>query len=558
MKKLFILGVALIVLGAGLWLGRAPYRNWKQRHYLVKAQDCAAKGDLAGAVENARKSIETNPKNIDACRLMATITEQIRRPEAVLWRRRIVELEPDSLQNRLDLAKTALLLNDAKEARQVLTSIQEAGRNRSDFHELVAALAMAENNLQAAQQEAATALKLDPQNKNLQLNLAVLNLQSDDKQVVQGARKSLEQLATDPAYAHNALRQLTGDALKRQEYASAQPYAQRLLATKEATFDDQLLNLAILKGAQSASFSTALAAVEKQVATNPIQINALAGWLGGRKMTDMALQWLLSLPDQTRQEPQVTLAIADCYAQQQDWARVQTLLSTSNWKELEYVRFALLARADKGLRNDTAEQANWHTALKTADGREQPLATLARMASTWGWNRECEEAAWPLVQKYPQQRWAVEMLGRYYTTNGNTRALQKMYSGLLEADANDIMFRNNFAAVSLLLGTGLPEAEKIASEDYEKLPQNPFIVSTYAFSLYIQGKAQDGLNVLEKLPGDALHNPGIAAYYGTLLAAAGQPAKAREYLQLSQKAALLPEERAMVAAAQKAAPPQVK
>ena len=45
---------------------------------------------------------------------------------------------------------------------------------------------------------------------------------------------------------------------------------------------------------------------------------------------------------------------------------------------------------------------------------------------------------------------------------------------------------------------------------------------------------------------DQLRTPEIAAYYGILLAAAGDQARAAEFLDLGEKATLLPQEKALV------------
>ena len=71
------------------------------------------------------------------------------------------------------------------------------------------------------------------------------------------------------------------------------------------------------------------------------------------------------------------------------------------------------------------------------------------------------------------------------------------------------------------------------------------IASTYAYSLHLQGKTREGLAVLEKLKPEALENPSVALYYGVLLSASGDAGKAAKYVGISQKAGLLPEERAL-------------
>jgi hypothetical protein len=47
---------------------------------------------------------------------------------------------------------------------------------------------------------------------------------------------------------------------------------------------------------------------------------------------------------------------------------------------------------------------------------------------------------------------------------------------------------------------------------------------------------------MQQLPPKALEDPSIAGYYGLILQATGDRAKARAYLQWASKAKLLPEE----------------
>ena len=551
MKKIILFCLMLLILGGGAWMGRTPYRHWKQKRFLAEARESVAKSDYRRAVLSARKTLEVNPGNVEACRIMAHITEQFQFSEAIFWRHRILDLEPNVVQNRLDLARTSLLLGHLREADQALHGVKESDRNRADFHEIAALLDVAQNNIPAAEAQAAAA-KLEPQNKNLQLNLAVLDVQSKNKQLVETARNSLEQLSADPAFRREALRQLAMAALRNGDFAKAESLSRQLQMEKPPFFEDELLDLTILKEAGSTNFAASLASMRKQVGNEPQQINDLAGWLISRQMTAEAVQWLLGLPAKIRNEPPVVVATADCYAARHDWTRMEKLLENRNWGESDFLRQALLSRALREQRDDVAAQANWHAAVAAASGHRQPLAALVRMANAWGWDREKEESAWLLVQRFPGERWALQMLDGLYAANGNTRGLQRVYAALLKADDSDIMAKNNFAAVSLLLHMQLPEAHEIATANYARAPQDAVMASTYAYSLHLQGRTGEGLKVLEKLSQDQLRLPAVATYYGVLLAAAGRPAEANPYLDIAARSNLLPEEKMLVATARNA------
>ncbi len=51
---------------------------------------------------------------------------------------------------------------------------------------------------------------------------------------------------------------------------------------------------------------------------------------------------------------------------------------------------------------------------------------------------------------------------------------------------------------------------------------------------------------MSAIPGEQLRPPAIAAYYGIVLAGAGDYARAAGFLDLGEKASLLPEEKALL------------
>ena len=94
-------------------------------------------------------------------------------------------------------------------------------------------------------------------------------------------------------------------------------------------------------------------------------------------------------------------------------------------------------------------------------------------------------------------------------------------------------------------------AHELAKQVFSQHPGEAIVTSTYAYSLYLQGRTGDGLAILEKLKADALETPQVALYYGLLLSEAGDTNKAAKYLGIAQKTELLPEEKALVAEAVK-------
>mgnify|MGYP001797592265 CR=1 FL=1 len=124
----------------------------------------------------------------------------------------------------------------------------------------------------------------------------------------------------------------------------------------------------------------------------------------------------------------------------------------------------------------------------------------------------------------------------------------------MRQEANDLVARTGFAAVCLLLNLEAGKALEIARENYMRAPGDGVTVSTYAFALHLQGRTREGLNLLEKLKTEELQKPGVALYYGVLMASAGQAGKAKPYLDIASHSPLLPEEKTLLLAARRTLP----
>src|SRR5579859_473832 len=110
MKRLILrLGfcAALLLLIAGLCRALPRYRQYKQSRGMRQARGFLAAGDFANASVSARRVLQVNPRNVEACGFMARLAQLARSPSAIDWHRRIVEIDP-TIGNRLELAACAL------------------------------------------------------------------------------------------------------------------------------------------------------------------------------------------------------------------------------------------------------------------------------------------------------------------------------------------------------------------------------------------------------------------------------------------------------------------
>lgn len=554
MKKIVIAILIALAIGAGIWSARPLYREWKQKKFLTQAQIAWTKGDAKTATFNARKILEINPSNLEACLLMARITEKLKSPQAVAWRARVVELQPTAT-NRLELARTALLFGNTAEADHALKGVNEPDRNTTDFHTLAAMLSLARGDFPAAEEHCAQAAALDSNNTFAKFNLAVLHLQSTNTAIHDDAVRALESLTNAPNHRRDALRNLAGAALKEKDFPNARSYSQQLLAETNVPFSDRLLHLTILKQSGSFEMSGYLASLETLTATELQGMDALGEWLRVNGMSDEVLNWLLHSPEKARTNFISMQLIAECHSDRGEWAKVEDALKNQNWQELDFLRLAQLAHARRQLNQKLGAQADWRAAVSAASGKLKPLYALLDMTTAWHWNEEREEVAWRIVQEFPSERKVLKMLEQTYLESHNTPGLHKVYSAMMKYNSPDIAVKNNFAAVSLLLNRQVADACAVARENFEQHPDDPVLVSTYAYALHLTGRTAEGLKLFEKLSPDALRNPSLATYYGVLLTAAGQTNKATEYLQIAaQSPQLLPEEKALIANIRSATP----
>ena len=553
MKRVVLAVVLVLLLAGGLasWhFGRPIYRQLQEKRAISQAKHFVASGDYRNANLSIRRALALDPHNLEACELMAQIAEVARAPQVLDWRRRIVELSP-SVDNKLKLAAAALAMEPAPYpvAGQVLDELASICTNYSSYQMLAAERALKLNRLPEAETHFAIASRLEPTNQLPRLNLAVLRLRSTSTSTSVAARTELEQVSTNPSLGYIALQWLANDCLIRKDFACAEQLSSRLLTDPRAGLEDSLQHLTILRTGGRSGFTDYLPGLQSQVSTNPAAIYSVANWMVAHDLAADTRQWLSRCPTNMQCEQPVPMALANCYAALKDWAGLETWLTGQSWGEMEFVRLATLSRAEQQQHKETTAEGHWRLAVRQAGDKLGPLNYLQTMADAWRRDPEREDLLWRIFERYPNEQWAARELGRLYGLAGNTRGLNKLYGAIADREPRDFVAKNNFAATAMLLRTSLPKAHETAKEIYLAHPSEPIVVSTYAWSLQMQGQTREGLTALEKLKPEALQDPSVALYYGLLLCADKQRAKASQFFAQVDRAALLPEEKELLAAA---------
>ena len=203
-----------------------------------------AKSDARNALLCVQQVLRSDPRNLDATRVMAGLSGAARSPSALIWRSRVVELNPRSLDDRLALAQTAMMMRDYATATNALEGVDQAGKNTAAYHNIAGAVAAAANQLAEAEAHFLEATRLEPQNPISQLNLAVVRLHGTNTVNLIEARAELELLTvnrTNSDLRCQALRELVADAIRNKQEATALAMCGRLLQETNSIFADQIL-----------------------------------------------------------------------------------------------------------------------------------------------------------------------------------------------------------------------------------------------------------------------------------------------------------------------------
>jgi Flp pilus assembly protein TadD len=534
---------ALLLLG---YTGYRGYKVWKEKKWLTMAKDFTGKSDGRNAYLSLQQVLRFNPKNVEATRMMAGLTEASRSASALVWRQRVLELNPDSLDDRLALVKTALVFGNYPLATNSLAEVAAPDQQTASFQNLAGTVAIATRQREAAERHFSEAARLEPWNAAPVLNLSVVRLQGSNTLDMAEARIALKRVSltsTNMELRCQALRELVADAARFKQFEVALSSSEELLRQTNSIFRDRLLRLEVLRETKPADFKPALASFQREAGTNDGKIYDLARWQMARVGPKEALQWLSTLPLDTQTNHPVTMLMADCRSALQDWRGLQQALEKQNWAELEFMRHAFLSRAMRNLDMAATAKAAWTQALESASNQKGRLTMLLQFAAQARWLSEAEELLWKIVNQFPDDQAAAQTLTQALYETGRTRPLLNLFTLQIKRKPNDLGLKNNLAMTALLLEAQELKPHDLAREVYQKAPTNAAFSSTYAFSLHLQKQDEQALKVMQQLPPQALENPSIAGYYGLILKATGNSAKAITYLNWAFKSSLLPEEK---------------
>jgi tetratricopeptide (TPR) repeat protein len=547
-KKTLIFALALAAVASVGWLGRKAYRAATERRLLAQAQQYLGQKDLHNASICLHRALQVSPNSVQAACLTAELLEARGLPAALDWRIRAAELKPNVMQYRFAWAKSALNFHELKSAADALSGMDEPSKSTATFHKLGGALAWESHNAAEAEKQYTEALRYEPTNAAVMLNLATIHLASTNAEIANAARLSLEQMAagTDTEIRNSSLHCLAADAKAQKLYSKAIGYSKQLLRDPSATFGDRLVHLELLREAKSSEAVPWLTSLEKEAESSPSAAFLFGKWIAAADNPSAALGWLQKLPPAVQTNQPVPLIITDCQVALNDWSALLAIVNKEDWGDLSFYRLALESLAQRGLGKDTASLAAWQKALRLATHRLDRLARLAQATTAWHWTPEHGEVLEKITTTFPKETWAADQLVAQLYAQGDTRGIETLLTRVQASDPTDPRLKNNLANVSLLRNTEVQKAYRLAKEAYDTAPENPFFASTYAYSLLLQNRRDEADKVFAHVKAEYLQIPSVAAYYGVVEAQCGHHDIAKGSLARADSGKLLPEEKELV------------
>ena len=374
-------GAAIAVSLVGI-LSVRGYRAWRVEKELRAAQVYLQQRDNRNALLSLKRAVVLRPDNLEARRALASLLEEAASSEALIHRRKLMDLEPELLEPKLAYVRTALRLGHLQQASKTLKSIKGSHRKTPEFMELQAELQLKRGRPDGALEIYRELIELRPDDERTRVKLTALELRSGSERDQAAARAALESRVTDDEFGLLALRALAEDALQRSDFAAALTWSKRACEMPLSEVSDRLLHLEALFGAKSPSFESWLADLERIALENTPFALDVAKWKMNVLGAEVASKWLERLPPSTRENPAVCAVLADCYSALQRWEDLQSLVDRTAWREREPLRLGLLARAQAGLGNVRKSERTWQLALQEAQTYPAQLASLLAMART--------------------------------------------------------------------------------------------------------------------------------------------------------------------------------
>lgn len=107
------------------------------------------------------------------------------------------------------------------------------------------------------------------------------------------------------------------------------------------------------------------------------------------------------------------------------WEEMVTMLRPMRWGSRDYLRNALLARANRALALERDAQEEWFIAQRKALADQFSARVLTNLAGEFGWVDEQFVLMREILRRYPGEEWVLNPLIRHFSRRGNYAELEQ-------------------------------------------------------------------------------------------------------------------------------------
>lgn len=537
--------VVVICLTGGVLAARyvawPVYKDWREERWLTMAGKFREQNELRNAGLVLRKVIDANPVSLDAWELILSIAREEDGPGLLPIYNQIALLKPNDEELHLEWATAAIRRGNFAAAKTALDKLE--GNDSPTYHRLAAAVGLGSEELEIAEVHFRRLLELEPDDKQVALNLAIVHLQLDNEVQAQKGRQNLLALAAEGGDIRTpAIRALLTDALAKDRLTDAKRYTNELRLQDNLLFRDRLLILQALDRTDTDQYGVYLNEVMVQAGENITRIRSLARFLNNFAQREPLRRWIESLPEELRDDQEVNLQYIETLVFMEDLPALEARLRNLPWERDDFYRNAILAHTLRGQGREREAGEMWQRAVIAAQESIRDQRILYLQAKSWNWDAERLDLLSRIYQRNPREKWAFVELFAHFQTTRNTPELTRLFSRQVEVDVADIYARNNLAYLWLLQRSNLSRAYTLAQETYNKDPENAQFRTTYAFSLYRQGRNDESLRVFNEMDEEEKNASARALHYSLILAANNKWDQVKATTERLPPANLFPEE----------------
>ncbi len=534
----------IVALGSAVVLSVKPvYRYakaWRAVSLVEQAIADQRRGDEAGALRKARAAYQLAPYHPGVVRGMARLYEGVHVLRAdEFWR--LLENHPQvGVEDRVAYADYLLRHGFMDRAGPLIMGLLELDPPPRGVRRLEGLYYARIGNHERAERALRRALEEEP-DAETRLALARVLLAAG------GGREAVDLLFESAQELDNgleALRQLAGMVQLGQDDI------RRVLTMLRDHADPKAALLAWeleMRLDPTASEQILLRAMERAQAQPVTEKLETGRWFNQRKQPGKTLELIGEEAAMARRD--AFLVRADAMALENRWAELDEWLARRNVPLEPVVVHAFRARVAVAMENEPAAAAHWARALQEAARQPDYLWFMAGYAEKLGRVELAAACYQRLAGMTDHARTAYLAWLRLLERENLTRDMHMLLQHMASRYPNDAVVLNDFAHVSLLLGSDTVDALKIGESLVREQPQVAASRVTLALGLVRTGKGQEAWALFQGFPEKERWQSGWRVVGALAADAAGEKEAARELVEGLRLDNLKPEERALLRAA---------